>query len=149
MGGMLNYQLPTSLNFFSPAVYCPTIETEYGHELFQELKKARQLAKTHIQKALRNQKKQHDHRAPDSNIHVGDLVMLKVEPRFKLDLGFKGPFWVNEVTPINGTTQMMNDPRPESIVVSLHRLSLCNGSFSLGTQVSETASNPKNYTEWE
>ena len=127
-------QLPTSLNFFAPAVHCPTIETEYGRELFQELKKARQLAKKHIQKAQGNQKKQYDRRAQDSNIHVGDLVMLKVEPRFKLDRGFKGPFRVNEVTPTNGTIQMMNDPRAEPIVVSLQRLSLCNGSFSSGTQ---------------
>ena len=60
--------------------------------------------------------------------------MLKVEPRFKLDQGFKGPFWVNEVTPTNGTIQVMNDPRAEINVVSLQRLSLCNGLFSSGTQ---------------
>ena len=41
---------------------------------------------------------------------------------------------MNEVTPTNGTIQMMNGPRAEPIVVSLQRLSLCNGSFSSGTQ---------------
>ena len=96
--------------------------------------RARQLAKKNIQKAQGHQKKHYDRRARDSNIQAGDLVMLKVDPRFKLDRGYKGPFRVNEVTPMNATIQMMNDPNAEPLVVSLQRLSLCNGSFSSGTQ---------------
>ena len=127
-------RLPTALNFFAPAVKCLTIETEYARELFQELKRARQLAKKSIQSAQGNQKKQYDRRAKDSSIHAGDLVMLKVEPRFKLDRGYKGPYRVNEVTLTNATIQMMNDPSAEPIHVSLQRLSLCNGAFSSDTQ---------------
>ena len=127
-------RLPTALNFFVPAVNCPTIETEYARELFRELKKARQLARKSIQTAQGNQKKQYDRRARNSNIHAGDLVMLKVEPRFKLDRGYKGPYRVDEVTPTNAAIQMMNDPTAEPLIVSLQRLSLCNGSFSHDTQ---------------
>ena len=127
-------QLPTALNFFAPAVKCPTVETEYARELFKELKRARDLAKKSIQKAQGNQKVQYDRRAQDSRIHAGDLVMLKVEPRFKLDRGYKGPFRVNEVTSTNATIQMMNDPKAEPLVVSLQRLSLCKGSFSPDAQ---------------
>ena len=60
--------------------------------------------------------------------------MLKIEPRFQLDRGYKGPFRVNEVTSTNATIQMMNDPKAEPIVVSLQRLSLCKGTFSSDTQ---------------
>ena len=66
-----------------------------------------------------------------SNIHAGDLVMLKVEPRFRLDRGCKGPY---RVTPTNAAIQMMNDPSAEPLIVSLQRLSLCNGSFSSNTE---------------
>ena len=61
--------------------------------------------------------------------------MLKVEPRFKLDQGCKGPFQVNEVTPTNATIQRMDDPNAEPLVVSLQRLLLHNDSFSSGTQL--------------
>ena len=123
-------RLQTVLNFFVPAVNCPTIETEYAHELFRKLKKARQLARKSIQTAQGKQKKQYYLRAQNSNIHAGDLVMLKVEPMFKLDHGYKGPYRVNEVTTTNAAIQMMNDPTAEPLIVSLQRLSLCNGSFS-------------------
>ena len=70
------------------------------------MKKARQLAKKNIQKTQGHQKKQYDQRAQDNNIHAGDLVMLKVELRFKLDQGYKGLLYsyVNEVTPTNATS---------------------------------------------
>ena len=83
-----------------------------------------------MQTAQGNQKKQYDLRAQNSNIHAGDLVMLKVEPRFELDRGYKGLYGVNEVTTTNAAIQMMNDPTAEPLIVSLQRLSLCNGSFS-------------------
>ena len=127
-------QLPTALDFFAPTIPCPAIETDYAWELFQELKRARELARKSIQKAQGKQKVQYDRRAQESKIHAGDLVMLKIEPRFRLDRGYKGPFRVNEVTSTNATIQMMNDPKAELIVVSLQHLSLCKGTFSSDTQ---------------
>ena len=44
----------------------------------------------------RKVKLQHyDRRAKDSELQVGDLVMLKVQPRFRLDRSYKGPFRLN------------------------------------------------------
>ena len=123
-------RISTALNFYAPATNCPTVESEYARQLFKELKNARTLAKRNIQNAQKTQKKQYDKRAQDSKICAGDLVMLKVEPRFKLDRGFKGPYHVQDVTTTNATIQIMNDPNSEPLVVSLQRLSLCNGSFS-------------------
>ena len=60
--------------------------------------------------------------------------MLKVEPRFRLDRGYKGPYRVNKVTPTNAAIQMMNDPSAEPLIVSLQHLSLCNSSFSSNTE---------------
>ena len=55
------------------------------------MKKATQLAKKNIQKTQDiRRNSSYDHRAQDSNIHAGDLVMLKVELRFKLNQGYKG-----------------------------------------------------------
>ena len=49
-------QLPTALDFFAPTIPCPAIETDYAQELFQELKRARELARKSIQKAQGKQK---------------------------------------------------------------------------------------------
>jgi len=121
-------RLPTGLNFYAPATSCPTVRSEYARQLFKELKNARMSAKRSIQNA---QKTQYDKKSQDTKISAGDLVMLKVEPRFKLDRGFKGPYWVRDVTTTNATIQMMNDPNSKELVVSLQRLSLCNFSSNV------------------
>ena len=126
-------RIPTALNFFVPAINCPTVETEYARELFKELKRARQVARKSIQSAQGIQKRQYDKRAHESKICAGDLVMLKVEPRFKLDRNYKGPYRVQEVTATNATIQLMNEPDSEPLV-SLQRLSPCHGSFSPDVQ---------------
>lgn len=41
--------------------------------------------KQRIKKAQKSQKDQYDRNVRESKIRVGDLVMLKVEPTFKLD----------------------------------------------------------------
>ena len=68
-----------------------TVESEYGRELFQEKKRIRQVVQKGIKKAQRSQKDQYDKHVKESKIEVGDLVMLKVEPKFKLDRTFRGP----------------------------------------------------------
>jgi len=125
-------RLPTALNFFVPVVNCPTVETDYARELFKELKRARQVARKNIQSAQGIQKNQYDKRAHESKICAGDLVMLKVEPRFKLDRSYKGPYRAQEVTATNATIQLVNEPDSEPLIVSLQWLSPCNGSFSPG-----------------
>ena len=54
-----------------------------------------------------------------------DLVMLKVDPKFKLDQAFRGPYRVHQVT--STCAQSTN----QKIFVSLQRLSCCEGGASL------------------
>ena len=59
---------------------------------------------------------------------MGDLVMLKVEPTFKLDRTFRGPYIVHNVTSTCAGIQPINSPNEETIFVSLQRLSRCHAS---------------------
>jgi len=45
--------------------------------------------------------------------------MLKVDPRFKLDRGFKGPYHVQDATATNAAIKMVNNPNSEELVASL------------------------------
>ena len=51
--------------------------------------------------------------------------MLKVEPRFKLDRPFHGPYRVHRVTSTCAHIKLINQPDDELITVSLQRLSRC------------------------
>ena len=52
--------LPTALDFYTPRVKSLTVESEYGRELFQEMKRIRQVVRQRIQKAQKLQKYQYD-----------------------------------------------------------------------------------------
>ena len=120
-----NPQLPTALDFQLPAQRFPTIETDYGRELVKELGQARAIAKQNIEKKQREQKKYYDQNAKDVKLNVGDLVMLKTEPRFRLDRSYKGPFVIKSLTSTNAVIQLKDDVNAEELNVSRQRLSLC------------------------
>ena len=119
--------LPTALDFHAPAVKYPVIEN--GKELAKELKQARQLAKKQIQTAQHNQKKFYDRRSKDVELKIGDRVMLKVEPWFKLDRSFKGPFVMKLLTSTNAVIQLQGDDNTEKIDVSRQLLSCCGSEI--------------------
>ena len=121
--------LPTALDFYTPRVKSLTVESEYGRELFQEMKRVRQVVRQRIQKVQKSQKDQYDKHVKESKIEVGDLVMLKVEPTFKLDRTFRGPYRVHNVTSTCAGIQPINSPNEETIFVSLQRLSRCHASM--------------------
>ena len=96
--------------------------------LFAELKAARQLARQSISRAQAAQKTRYD-KESCSNIR-GDLVMLKVQPRFKLDRSFRGPYRVYTVTDTCAHIRPIDKPNDDLITVSLQRLSrCCNGGM--------------------
>ena len=99
----------------------------YGKDLFKELKQVHQLAKQNISKAQFGQKVQYDKGTSEVKITEGDLVMLKVEPRFKLDRTYRGPYHVQGVTSTCATIVPINTPDGEVINVSLQRLLRCRG----------------------
>ena len=81
-------KVPSALDFYVPRPPAVATESEYGRELFQESKKIKEIARQHIQKTQSRQKEQYD---KHSVIKVCDLVMLKVDAKFKLDRSFCGP----------------------------------------------------------
>ena len=56
--------------------------------------------------------------------------MLKVEPRFKLDRSYRGPYRVQRVTPTNVFIRPINDPNGEVLDVSIQRVSKCSEMLS-------------------
>ena len=58
-------------------------------------------------------------------LKVGDLVMLKTEPRFYLDLSYKGLFQIKLLTSANAVIQLKNETTAEELNVSSQHLSLC------------------------
>ena len=115
-------RVPTSLNFYQPAYSTPVLETEFAKELFKDMREARKLAQCNIKKAQHQQKQNYDKSAVKPTIKVDDLVMLKVEPRFKLD-----------VTSTNAVIRPVHDPLAEPWNVSLQRLSKCSVELAAGT----------------
>ena len=102
------------------------MESEFAKELVKELKQARSMAQKNIQGKQAEQKKYYDQRTKTNELKEGDLVMLKTQPRFRLDRSFKGPFIVKTVTPTNAVIQLKGDDSAELINVSRQRLSKCN-----------------------
>ena len=96
-------KLPSVLDFYSPCPKTPVIYSEYiyGKTLFQELKQIRDIARKNIQQAQISQKKQYDKGCHPVSVEVGDTVLVKVQPKFKLDCIYHGPYRVYEVTGTN------------------------------------------------
>ena len=59
--------------------------------------------------------------------------MLRVEPKFKLDRAYRGPYRVTGVTPTNVLIRPVNDPNGEVLDVSIQRVSKCREQLSSST----------------
>ena len=123
-------KLPSALDFYSPRPRTPVIYSEYGKTLFQELKQIRDMAKKSIQNAQKSQKKQYDKRSHPVTIKAGDTVFVKVQPKFKLDRNYHGPYRVYEATDTNVKVKPVSSPDAESRTISLQQVSKCKGNFS-------------------
>ena len=126
-------RVPTSLDFYVPPPRFPVIQADYAKEMFKDVKQARQLAQKVIKQAQMGQKYQYDKTSKKISIKEGDIVMLKVELRFKLDQSYKGPYRVKEVTPTNVFIQQINDPNGEVLDVSIQRVSKCSSNLEAAT----------------
>ena len=125
-------RVPSSLSFSAPIVTYPTLETEYGQALFKELQSARDIAQKSIIKAQQLQKHYYDRGATDNQLKEGELCMLKVEPRFRLDRQYKGPFRIQSLTTTNTIIKPTHDSNGEPINVSRQRLSKTSSLLNLG-----------------
>ena len=123
-------KLPSALDFQAPVSKFPTIESEYGRELVSELKHARNVARQNVQKKQREQKKYYDRQCKEVDLKVNDFVMVKTQPRFRLDRKYKGPFKIKGVTPTNVIIRLKDDSTAEELCVSCQRVSLCRNKMS-------------------
>ena len=82
------------------------------------MKQARAIAKQNIEKKQKDQKKFYDKNTKHVKLKVGDLVMLKTEPRFRLDRSYKGPFKIKSLTCTNAVIQLKDDTNAEELNVS-------------------------------
>jgi len=89
--------------------------------LCKDLKVTRELASKSIKKAQTGQKSQYDKGFKERELKRGDLVVLNVQPRFKLD---RGPFEV--VTSTNAVIKLLNDKNAKLWNVFRQRLSKCH-----------------------
>ena len=103
---------------------------DYKSEMMTSLSQAWKLAQENIKVAQKRQKTQYDKKTCDTNLKVGDRVMVlmpseaKGEKR-KLARPFHGPFRVLTVTPTNAEVRLVDDPKAASIFVALDRVRLC------------------------
>ena len=111
------------MDFHSPHPKTAVIYSEYGNTLFKELKLIWDIARKNIQQAQSSQKKQYDKASHAVSIEVGDIVFVKVQPKFKLDRNFHGPFRVYEVTGTNAKVKPVTKPDVESRTISLQQVS--------------------------
>ena len=125
-------RIPSSVSFTPPLTKYHTLETEYGRSLFQELQSARSIAQRSIGEAQQKQKKNYDKSVTDSHLREGDPCMLKVEPRFRLDRSYKGPFRIQSLTTTNAIIRPMSDCNGEPINVSRQWLSKCSPLITEG-----------------
>ena len=75
------------------------------------------------------QKKQYDKNSHPASVKVGDAVFVKVQPKFKLDHNYHGPYRVYEVTETNAKVKPVNNPNVEERTVSLQHVSKCKDGF--------------------
>jgi len=111
------------LQFSLPTVHYPVVATEYAKELCKDLKVTRELASKSIKKAQTGQKSQYDKGVKERELKRGDLVILKVQRRFKLDRPYRK---VQSVTSTNAVIKLLNDKNAEPWNVSRQRLSKCH-----------------------
>ena len=69
------------------------------------------------------QKRNYDRATTDNQLEEGDLCMLKVEPRFRLDRQYKGLFHIQSLSTTNAVIKPTHGSNSEPINVSRQKLS--------------------------
>ena len=98
--------------------------------MLQGMSTAWDRAQKSLLKAQKQQKKQHDKAAKNSDFLVGDRVFvcmpaMKTGPLRKLSRPYKGPYRVISTYPNGVKVHPINQPRAEAIRVALNRVRRC------------------------
>ena len=121
---------------------------DYSSEVVANLSDAWALAHQNIEKAQRKQKAQHDKQSSESNLKVGDRVMVhhpnQVKGKaWKFARPYFGPYQVLSLTPTNAEVQLLNCPQDDPIFVSLSRIRRCYDEITDDLWIGHGVSTPK------
>ena len=86
------------------------------------------MARKSILDAQKSQKKQYDKSSHLVTIKAGDTVFVKVQPKFKLDCSYHGPYRVYEAT---DTNVKVNQLALQMLNLRLFHYNNSKGSFSV------------------
>lgn len=118
---------PEKLQFFSSGEVDPLYNIDaYDKEVRYRLQHANKRAQILLGRGKVNRKNLYDAGAKPQNIQVNDLVLLKKEPRHKLDPLYEGPYQVKSVCAPNCT--LVND-RGKDYTVHMDRLKSFNSYY--------------------
>ena len=103
---------------------------DYKEDLVCVMALAWKLASENIKKAQTTQKKMYDRKAKESDLRVGERVMLLMPSEtqgkdWKLARPFYGPYRVLKVTPTNVEVHLVDQPKGDSIFVALDHVRRC------------------------
>ena len=103
---------------------------DYKTELVAGLSSAWQIAQECITDKQKHQKSMYDRSAKEPNLEVGQRVMVHMPSEvqgktWKFARPFHGPFRVLSLTPTNAEVRLVDEPKSQSIFVSLNRVRKC------------------------
>ena len=103
---------------------------DYKEDLVCDMAPAWKLASENIKKAQTTQKKMYDRKAKESDLRVGERVMVLMPSEtqgkdWKLARPFYGPYRVLKVTPTNVEVCLVDQSKGDSIFVALDRVRRC------------------------
>ena len=129
-------RLPTETALCQPTTKYQVDIQDYRTELVTHLSDAWHLAQQNISDAQSKQKRNYDKRGNNPTVRVGDRVMVKMPgdikgKSWKFARPFHGPFRVISVTPTNVEVRLVDQPKAESIFVSLQRVRQCESETVL------------------
>jgi len=94
----------------------------YRHFLGSTLLETQKIILENIAKAQEKQKKYYDQKTKAKDFSIGDLVALQVNPKFKIDRKYVGPFKILALPIPNVADIVRVDDNEMTIRVSLSRL---------------------------
>ena len=127
--------LPTEEALNQPKTRYQVDLQDYRTDLVDGLTTAWQLAREQIEKSQKKQKKYHDRHATETDLQVGDRVLLYVPyaasgKAHKFARPFHGPYRILEVTRNDARIVPVHSPKEEPIFVAIDRIRRCPPEIS-------------------
>ena len=130
-------QLPTEATVSQPRTRYQVDLDDYKTHLTSSLTEAWELARSHVQKAQKQQKRYYDRHAREPTFQVGDRVFIympspKTGKSHKFARPFHGPYRILELTANDAKVCLIDQSRTAPIFVVLDRIRHCPDEISPG-----------------